>query len=192
MCCQKKAANGQKKDATLPPTVKIKIHRSTQPHQRMSRSKKRSMVRKKLSTVKKKKVPIKSIHAPMRTNEDPYLSLSETCSTLAALKNRFPDGPMHLRIRWKWFPAAAPCAIATRISTSCKCTSKGATFETPYLANWHGLGVTYNILLPCLLLFRLVASAKKSLRSVLKLARVRLSFEIVSRFTVPGLPTSTA
>ena len=57
MCCQKKAANGQKKDATLPPTVKIKIHRSTQPHQRMSRSKKRSMVRKKLSTVKKKKVP---------------------------------------------------------------------------------------------------------------------------------------
>ena len=53
-----------------------------------------------------------------------------------------------------------------------KCTSKGATFETPYLANWHGLGVTYNVLLSCLLLFRVASFANNSRLSVLKLARV--------------------
>ena len=109
----------------------------------------------------------------MRTHEGPYLSPSETCSALAGPKDRLPDGPKHLLMRSKQFPAAPALAIATRMRTSCKCTSKGATFETPYLANWHGLGVTYDVLLSCLLLFSVVSFANNSLLSVLKLARVR-------------------
>ena len=67
MPCQKKLSTVRKKGATLPPTVKIEIHRSIHPHQKMSRSEKE------LSTVRKKGGPCKSIHAN-ETNNSSYSS----------------------------------------------------------------------------------------------------------------------
>ena len=59
---RKKLPTVRKKDATLPPTVKIKIHRSTQPHQRMSRSKKNPWSEKSCPRSKKEGPLYKILH----------------------------------------------------------------------------------------------------------------------------------